>query len=212
MGRIESAYYATWTAKQTQQFPVPDGMVGIQGIYVHGANLSKVLVQASDGKHQSTIPARDIAVQTDPLPEDFVELNWRMDRGITISLTPTTSTGAHAHVYVRFARSLSGPEYQIENTLFTSTTTEPFDLVDVPDGFRELDAAFIRGPDLEKVQISLGGTNLQEIPCRHVVVSADDQPFSFVDIKESVSPNTKIKAIAVTHGTGGASDAFFRFK
>jgi hypothetical protein len=100
---------------------------------------------------------------------------------------------------------------QIENVLFNPNTAEPFDLVDVPDGFSTLEAVFLRGSDLEKVQISLGGTNLNTIPGRHVAVNADPLPFSFVKVRESVAPNTKIKAVAVDHGAGTAADGFFMF-
>jgi len=214
MGIIQSETYATWSAKQSQQFPVPDGHVGIRGIFTRGANLSKVLVQSSDGERISTIPARDVAVQTDDkriLPEDFVPLNWRLKAGQTISLTPTTSSAANAEVYVMFARGLEDPEFQYENKLFTSTDSEPFDLVDVPDGKTVLEAAFVRGVDLEKVSITLGQTQVIDVPCRDIAVDSDTRPFTFISIGESVSPNTKVKAISVNHGTGGAADFFARF-
>jgi hypothetical protein len=214
MGKIERAQYATWSTKVTQQFPVPEGMVGIKGIFIRGANLSKVFVQSSDGIHQSTIPARDVATEEDDYEieiEDFVVLNWRLDLGRTISLTPTTSTPATANVYVLFARSLDGPRYQIQSALFDPQTPEPFDLVDVPDGFSRLEDVFIRGLNMENVQISLGGTKLNDIPCRDIGVDADTKNFSFIPVRESVAQNTKIRAVAVDEGAGTATDGFFRF-
>lgn len=214
MGKIERAQYAAWAAIQSQQFPVPEGMAGIKGIFARGAGLSKVLVQSSDGIHQSTIPARDIATEADPEQvklSDFVTLNWRLDQGRTLSLTPTTAGAATANVYVLFGRTLDGPPHQIVNKIFDPTGAEPLDLVDVPDGFTFLEDVFIRGLNMENVQISLGGTKLNDIPCRHVGVGADPLPFSFIPVRESVAQNTKIKAVAIDEGAGTATDAFFRF-
>lgn len=214
MGKIERAQYDAWSTIKTQQFPIPENMVGIRGIFIRGAGLSKVFIQSSDGIHQSMIPARNITVNTDDQQihlSDFVELNWRLDQGRTISLTPTTAVPSTASVFVLFPRSLAGPKYQIQNTLFDPTDSEPLDLVDVPDGFSRLEDVFIRGLNMENVQISLGGTKLNDIPCRDQVVSTDPLPFSFIPVRESVAQNTKVRAVAIDHGAGQATDAFFRF-
>jgi len=214
MGLMGEKSYATWTTIQSGQFPIPDGHIGIKGIFVRGANLSKVLVEDSSSIHKSTIPARDIATQTDPEPikeTDFVPLNWRMSPGDTISLTPTSSSGATGHVYVLFARTLSDPEFHWENDLTDNTTTEPFDLVSVPSNKHNLMYVFIRGPDLENLKVQVGDTAVSTFPARNVAVNADPLPFSLIPLGIPVQPGAKLQCIAANHGTGGNTDSFFCF-
>lgn len=214
MGTIQHVAVASFSGLQAKMFTVPINYVGIRGIFVRGANLSKALIEASDGVHKSTIPARDIITQGDPEPildSDFVTLNWSIPPGTTIDVTPTTSSATVGHVYVLFAHSLSESEIEVKNVLFTNTATEPIDMVQVPDSKTVLEWAFIRGPDLEVIKMEAENQTFS-IPCRNSAVNVDPLPYSIIKMSLPLSPKTMIKAIAVTHGTGGSSDGFFAFR
>lgn len=213
MGFIEHVAIASFGSLQRNIFTLPQGFAGVKGIFIRGANLSKCLIEGSDSRHQSTIPCRDIITQGDPIDIhewDFFPLNWRLPPNTTISFTPTTSSATVAHIYVLWAQSLSEPEIQVENALFDNTAAEPFDTVTVPDDKTMLLSAFLRGPDLEQIKFQVTD-RIFNVPGRNVAVAADPLSFTVIEQKLKLPGSTKLKAIAVTHGTGGNTDLFASF-
>lgn len=214
MGFLDNSEVASFTGTQSKMFTVPQGIAGIKGIFIRGANLSKALVEASDGRHRSTVPARDIAAESDPeevTDFDFIPLNWRLEPGTTIDITPTTSSATVGNVYVLWAESLSEDEMEWKNKLFTNTDAEPIDLVQVPHDKPTMEFAFCRGPDLESLKCQ-AGNRMFYIQCRNVAVNADAQAFDHVRQSNHLQPDVMIQAISVNHGTGGASDLFCGFR
>ena len=214
MGYIDIKQVASFTGLQSKMFTVPEGFAGIKGIFIRGANLSKALIEASDGIHRSTIPCRDIATQTDPeevRDSDFCPLNWRLPPGTSIDITPTTSSATVGTVMILFAMSLSDPEYEVKHKNFNSTSGEPVDLIQVPDGKTTLDYSFCRGPDFERMKCQ-AGNKIFHIFGRHAAVNADPLPFTMVKTATVMQSKTMIQAIEIDHGTGGVSDLFMWFR
>lgn len=214
MGFIEIKTVASFSGVQAKMFTTPDEISGIKGIFIRGGGLSRALIESSQSKLRATIPCRAIATTTDAETieeKDFCPLNWRLERGETIDITPVTSGATVGHVSVLWAESLSDPEYEVKHKNFNPNTAEPVDLIQVPDVNNILDYSFWKGLDIEEMKVQ-SGKEIYHILGRDIGVDADTLSLSLIRTSTRVSAKTMSQAIAITHGAGTASDLFQWFR
>lgn len=195
-------------------FTLPKDHVGIKGIFIRGGALSRALIESSISKHRSTIPCRGIATTTDAKlirEKDFIPLNWRLDPGETIDVTPTTSGATVGHVSVLWAQSLSDPEYEVKHKNFNPNTAEPIDLIQVPDDKTILDYSYWKGLDIEEMKVQ-AGSQIYHVLGRDIGVDVDVDPVTLIKTSTPLSGKITSQALTITHGAGTASDLFQWFR
>jgi len=204
------------TATMSSTFIAPfDGYlykVAARGAGAESMTLSSNRVEIPD----QVVPIRDMAINTDPLELDFVELNQPVRQSEVISISFTGTGTAAVSVVALFTRAKLGEWHVWKRADADSSTLAAGDsLMRVPGGAELLAKVLARFVDLEAISIKVGESgSQQDILGRDIAANTDAEPFagSIQDIMETSPENHEILCVAVVGGTGGAGNLYCAFQ
>ena len=209
-GWVEGTFYAPYNGY-------------ILAIGSRGSGQEAVSIRTSQGDPIQTIPAKDIAVDADPL--NFLEndpmgltlgglmciLNQPIKENTRIDINYANLTGtAEGNWYILFGtRPIGDGKYHLWQGVL-DTVAEGSIILECPTGvpnISELSSIMVRGAACENSELILGDNGYRvTVPCRAIAVQTDAEPFVMLPIQAPM-PNRIIQG-AFQGATGTAMHYF----
>lgn len=187
------------------------------GALFKAAGAEGITLSFSDGEVSQSIPAMDIAIDSDggtlrhgPSPgvsfNGFTLMNQPMKKGTKISITQEGTGTAEGNVWVIFSLTATGPFILNVAVLKTVTALTSGDaIMDNPTFMNRFKRIFIRGAGANDITLALGaGGQTIVIPCRAVAINTDAANWTYHSIDSEVPD----KILFVAHN-GFTSTAWF---